>query len=538
MKRFISFLSFLLLISLSGISARNYYVATNGNDTTGTGAISAPYATIMKAQQYVVAGDTVFVRGGTYKMTEAQIYKEESIWAYTHYLDKSGTSATSRICYFAYPGEQPVFDLSNVKPSGYRNTIFYTKGSWLHIKGLEVIGVQVTITTHTQSECFRNEGSNNIFEQLKMHDGMGIGFYLTKGANNLILNCDAYRNYDSVSESGAGGNTDGFGLHPAKGGTGNVIRGCRAWFNSDDGYDCINSAESVTFDNCWAFYNGYDASFVKHGDGNGFKAGGYGQAPAISSLPSPIPSNTIKNCLAYRNKANGFYANHHVVTGSKWNNNTAYRNSTNYNMLSQRLTKSPTTGADTTIDCPGINHILHNNISFKYSTLKDTVNLGTSVNTFNTFSPGIAVVVDANDFVSLDESLLIAPRQADGSLPNNGFLRLKTGSDLIDKGTNVGYPFVGIAPDLGAFEYQSTNTAVSEVQKEKKVAFYPNPAQTAINFGNNSFRHLSIYDLSGKRLVDTPYMPSVDVSSLNKGCYLVKIEREEGSSLIEKMIKE
>jgi len=537
MNRFFSILFLMVLISIFGINARNYYVATNGNDTTGTGSISAPYATIMKAQLSVVAGDTVFVRGGTYTMTEAQIYKKESIWSYMHYLDKSGTSATSRICYFAYPGEQPVFDLSKVKPAGYRNTIFFTKGSWLHIRGFEVTGVQVTITTHTQSECFRNEGSNNIFEQLKMHDGMGIGFYLTKGANNLILNCDAYRNYDSVSESGAGGNTDGFGLHPAKGGTGNVIRGCRAWFNSDDGYDCINSAESVTFDNCWAFYNGYDALFVKHGDGNGFKAGGYGQAPAISSLPSPIPSNTIKNCLAYRNKANGFYANHHVVTGSKWYNNTAYRNSTNYNMLSQRLTKSTTTGADTTIDCPGISHILHNNISFKYSTLKDTVNLGTSVNTYNTFSPGISVVVDANDFVSIDESLLIASRQADGSLPNNGFLRLKAGSDLIDKGTNVGYPFVGTAPDLGAFESQSANTAVSDVYTERKLSFYPNPAKTVISFGSSTFRHLSIYDLSGKKLVDTPYMPSVDVSSLNNGCYLVKIESEEGSCCIEKMIK-
>jgi hypothetical protein len=47
-----------------------------------------------------------------------------------------------------------------------------------------------------------------------MHDGMGIGFYLTKGSNNLILNSDAYNNYDPVSEGGVGGNVDGFGGHP------------------------------------------------------------------------------------------------------------------------------------------------------------------------------------------------------------------------------------------------------------------------------------------------------------------------------------
>ena len=37
-------------------------------------------------------------------------------------------------------------------------------------------------------------------------------------------------------------------------------------------------------------------------------------------------------------------------------------------------------------------------------------------------------------------------RQADGSLPNNGFARLVAGSDLIDKGVDVGLPFNGSAP--------------------------------------------------------------------------------------------
>ena len=40
---------------------------------------------------------------------------------------------------------------------------------------------------------------------------MAIGFYLLGGSNNHILNCDAYNNYDSVSEGGKGGNVDGFG---------------------------------------------------------------------------------------------------------------------------------------------------------------------------------------------------------------------------------------------------------------------------------------------------------------------------------------
>ena len=48
-----------------------------------------------------------------------------------------------------------------------------------------------------------------------MHDGMAIGFYLVRGSHNLVLNCDAYNNFDPVSENGTGGNVDGFGGHPA-----------------------------------------------------------------------------------------------------------------------------------------------------------------------------------------------------------------------------------------------------------------------------------------------------------------------------------
>ena len=39
-----------------------------------------------------------------------------------------------------------------------------------------------------------------------------------------------------------------------------------------------------------------------------------------------------------------------------------------------------------------------------------------------------------------------------GSFPDVNFTRLVPKSDLIDKGTNVGLPFSGPAPDLGPFE--------------------------------------------------------------------------------------
>jgi len=515
--------------------AKTLFVATNGNDTTGTGSITAPFASIMKAHLSVVAGDTVFVRGGTYKMTDSQISSYSSVFAYVFTLDKSGTSASKRICYWAYPGEKPVFDMSAVKPANYRVYVFYTKGSFIHLKGLEVVGTQVTILTHTQSICFFNEGSSNVFEQLSMHDGMAIGFYLTKGSNNLVLNCDAYNNWDNVSENKKGGNTDGFGFHGNKGATGNVMSGCRAWFNSDDGYDCISNLENVIFENCWAFYNGYSSALSSLGDGNGFKAGGYGQAPVVSSLPNPIPSNTIRFCMAYRNKASGFYANHHVVTGNKWYNNTAYRNGTNYNMLSQQITKSTKTGNDTTIDCAGINHILHNNLSFRYSTQTETANMGTSINTYNTFSSNSGVTVDANDFLSIDEFLLIAPRQADGSLPEVNFLKLKEGSDLIDKGMNLGFAFTGPAPDLGAFESRYS-TGIPDLSTDEQIVFYPNPVQQNMYFKQH-LNQVEIFNFEGKVVFTAENITQINLSSFANGIYLIKVKQPDHSILVRKFIK-
>ena len=63
------------------------------------------------------------------------------------------------------------------------------------------------------------------------------------------------------------------------------------------------------------------------------------------------------------------------------------------------------------------------------------------------------ITTNASDFITIDIDLLASPRNEDGSLPNIDFLKLVTGSDLIDAGEDVGLPFNGTAPDIGAFEF-------------------------------------------------------------------------------------
>ena len=174
-------------------------------------------------------------------MDNSNITATNNPWCIVNDITRSGIS------YVAFPGEHPVFDFTNVKPSGFRVTAFLITANNCVFEGFDVVGVQVTIqTVHTQSECFRIAGgSGNLFQQLRMHDGMANGWYLTSGASNLVLNCDAYNN--AGLDTGSIGNTDGFGCHPSKGGKSNILRGCRSSdSNSDDGYDCINSSETVT----------------------------------------------------------------------------------------------------------------------------------------------------------------------------------------------------------------------------------------------------------------------------------------------------
>jgi hypothetical protein len=433
------FLPALLLAVANFASASTFFVSPDGNDKN-PGTISQPFATVQKVQSALRPGDTAYLRGGTYHITESQMARQERIYACMFYLDKSGREGRY-MNYFAYPGEHPVFDFSGVRPANLRVAAFYVTGDYIHLKGFEVTGVQVTIKTHTQSECFENHGSHNIYERLSMHDGMAIGFYLVAGGDNLILNCDAYRNWDYVSENGRGGNTDGFGCHPSAGGKNNIFRGCRAWFNSDDGYDCINAHEATMFDHCWAFYNGFDTAFDSEGDGNGFKAGGYARRPG-SEVPDPVPQNTVQFCLAVRNKANGFYSNHHI-NGSFWYNNTAYRNHINYNMLN-RLRDDPMG------DVPGYGHKMRNNLGYKGGQEVAMLDLSKCDVADNYFDLGLTAT--DGDFLSLDESQLTAPRKPDGSLPDISFMHLRTGSQFIDKGQDLGFPFKGKAPDLGCFE--------------------------------------------------------------------------------------
>jgi MYXO-CTERM domain-containing protein len=444
----------LSLFAAKNVFATDYYVSPTGSDTNA-GTIDAPFATIQKGADTAVAGDTVWLRGGTYKITTPQ-----SSGAGIEF-SKSGTSDTNRINYFAYTGETPLIDFTNmtISTTGYTMGVVVT-GSWLHFKGIEECCVPMN-TSSNNGFAVDDPATNDIFELLNMHGNSGNGIFIgtKQGGGHQIINCDSHDNYDATSSQGQGQNADGFGVHYQTTGASTIISGCRSWWNSDDGYDLINQEVPVTVENSWAFgmgYANYGTYSPTSGNGNGFKMGS--SKTGIRHL--------VQNNVAWKNKANGFYANH-SAGGNTWYNNTAFQNGTNFNMLASSW--SEPNGGGTRTDGVILTgdkvHIMRNNLAYP-NTISYITGYGVDT-AFNTWD--LNITAKPSDFLSITDptvsgtgqavetsSPALGSRQADGSLPDVDFLKLAAGSQMIDKGTDVGLPYVGAAPDLGAYEYGAT----------------------------------------------------------------------------------
>lgn len=330
-------------------------------------------------------------------------------------ISLSGTSQ-NKITLKGKEGQnRPKLDFSSMVENSANQGIVLAADYW-HIKGIDIYkagdnGLQI-------------KGNNNLIEFCTFSECSDTGLQIDNGAsNNTILNCDSYFNADSTME-----NADGFACKLTAG-TGNKFIGCRAWQNLDDGWDgYLRGADNITttYENCWAIKNGYLKNGTKgNGDGNGFKTGG--------SDDKLLKHNAIfKNCIAVGNVFDGFDHNSNRGNVTIYNC-SAYDNGKNYSFSTTNPLEKLT--------------IKNSNALGAFGSINATVLDVTN----NSWQNGISVTAD--DFQSIDYNQLMNPRKSDGSLPDVTFFYLKAGSDLIDKGINVGLPFKGSAPDLGVFEF-------------------------------------------------------------------------------------
>ncbi len=386
-----------------------YYVATNGNDLN-PGTFQLPFATPQRAvtNTALAPGDIIYVRGGVYMLNSPVKPAKHG-------------AATNYIRLWAYPGETPIFDFS---PMSTAEKALDVRRNFWHVKGI--------VVRFAPDNGIFVAGLSNIIEGCVAHDckndGFALGSTTTRCTNAIILNCDSYRNFQPSS---GGNNGDGFAAKSGAG-PGNMFIGCRAWHNSDDGWDFYyNTNCPVVLSNCWAFLNGYDLWGVGtnfSGNGNGFKLGGAGTRAG----------HFLTNCVAFCNASKGFDHNHSQA-GQTIVNCTGYSNRVNFSFY-----ETPVVGTN----------LLINNVAFeRTATSLDPTTIQIS-NSWQHFT------VTTSDFCSIDISLALEPRGSDYNLPTNAFLRLAPGSKLIDAGVNVSLPYHGAAPDLGAFEYVPNESSV------------------------------------------------------------------------------
>lgn len=450
----------LLLAGTDPALATDYYVSPRGNDAN-PGTLAAPFATVPKAVSVVSAGDSIFLRGGTHPYSS------------TITIAKAGTSSAP-IKMLAFPGEQPVLDFST-QPYGaaHRGILITTTASWWQFFGLEI--------AHAGDNGVKVEGSHLRFERCVFHhngdSGLQIGFGHTDpnpggllAAFIDVVNCDSYRNYDPDNR---GSDADGFAakLHC---GQGIVFTGCRAWENSDDGWDLFETDFGVVISDCWTWHNGdgslFPGSGSFQGNGNGIKLGGNGAGGSSKGTHSAL------FCVAFNNKfksnAQGFTNNSHQ-DGLIIYHCLAYSNGPSaYNFFMEGGINS------------GKSVVLANCVSFARPSSSANVSLDDNV-TVQNCSWTLPVMADAADFGDLSEAAAAAPRNADGSLPL-GFARLVAGSDLIDKGINVGFPFRGSAPDLGPDEFAGGTAQTPPAAPSGLTASASSSSQIALAWTDNA----------------------------------------------------
>ncbi len=356
----------------------------------------------------VAPGELLLLQPGTYRVA----YVAGA--ANTIELSKSGRSDAPLSVVAAECG-RAILDFSFPEQVWVQDSYgFHITGDYWSFKGIEITraGYQGAYVT----------GSHNTFENCAFYDNRNSGLEINKGGEyTTVINCDAYRNYDPKK---LGGMADGFAPKQTQG-PGNRFIGCRAWENSDDGFDAFDSPETVVIENSWAFRNGVDVWGYGDfsGNGNGFKLGGN----------HVVARNRITGSVAFGNVVKGFDQNNNAG-GLTILNCTGYNNGTNFGL------GNPVNS--------GEEHLLRNNVSLGASA--DIANADASHNSWDS-----GPRVSTGDFVSLDLALATAPRNPDGSLPDSGLFRLKANSGLIDAGVYVGLPFAGSAPDLGAFESEN-----------------------------------------------------------------------------------
>lgn len=151
-----------------------YYVAPGGHNSN-PGTAAQPWRTIQKAANTLAAGDTVYIRAGTY---------EEQV------IPQNSGSAGQYITYAAYPGETAIIDGNNITLPAYETGLFVVEDTnYIRVSGLRIVNAG---PNDNNAGIYVDNAHHVIVENNYTYNtaSSGIGVW---GSSNVILDGNEVR---------------------------------------------------------------------------------------------------------------------------------------------------------------------------------------------------------------------------------------------------------------------------------------------------------------------------------------------------------
>ena len=548
------------------------WCSPDGNDATADGSETNPFFDLQKAVDIAQPGDRIWMKAGTY------VYDKR-----ININDTNG-EPDKLIELFGYQG-QAILDFSGMPYHAHSNNPYQgvrLTSSYWHFKNIDITnasdnGLLIERNKPTGGSASdiinrTQDGHDNIIELCNFYKNGDTGLQMKNlAANNKVINCDSYLNCDEDE-----GDADGFAPKLSVGDN-NYFYGCRAWANSDDGWDVFYKKEggfgdnmTIVIENCLTYKNGFLAldKVAPKGNGNGFKCGSDQGAMNVY----------MNRCLAIYNKAKGFDQNHNagdiILNNCTGMTHTSVLASSSDKTYSYRIYESIASGHEVRLtNCIAINDNDAKDKRASDGTVKpsehgkqgeygrfevDETLAGMTVTNceFQKAHPDFFI-----DVTNHEE--LIGERDEDGNLPETTFAHIKAGAShkmydgtvmtsedlLIDKGAKIdattyrgieinGIDYVGAAPDLGAYEYDGEISSVQLVQQEsqdKSVSLFQ--AQNGLLFvtvntaATGSDFSLELFDVTGKLLGQHAFYgatTAIRLPATANGIIVVKVKGANG----------
>jgi hypothetical protein len=459
------------------------WCSPDGDDATADGTEQHPFYSLDRAIALVEPGMRICMKAGTY------------VYDHRINIDNHNGTPDQPIELFAVDGRavldfsaMPYHKHSDNPLQGVRLTSSYWHFYRIDItnasdNGLLIERNKPTGGSNADIIAATEQGHHNLIEECNFYRNGDTGLQIKNlGAWNQVINCDSYENCDEGE-----GDADGFAPKISVG-DGNYFYGCRAWLNSDDGWDVFFKKDggfgdnmTIVMENCVSYKNGFlDLNTIApDGNGNGYKCGSNQGAMNVY----------MNRCLAICNKAKGFDQNHNAGDIVMNNCTGMTLKSISDKSYSYRIYEQIADDHEVRLtNCIAINDNDATDKRDKNTGLPKEGEHG-KYGQYGRFEVDttlqrLSIVscefqkADPTQFVDItNHEELIAPRHDDGSLPETTFAHLRKGSFLIDAGTKIGatnyrgidvdgISYKGTAPDLGAYEY-TDETAVGIARLER-----------------------------------------------------------------------